>query len=203
MVSLRMPCATEQNGPWPWFWPPSRERWTKRLTEAIIPPMDETEAVRRWREGDAEEICALVGPALTGFCRAAAGSESEAQDLFQETWRKALERKADFREGSFPAWLVTLAWHLWIDRKRRLASERRGLEAKSREPAPSPPASPGEALALAELLDRLPEDERGAVLLYDLQGLTLREAAKALGVSHTTLRDRLVRAHGILRRLVS
>jgi len=54
--------------------------------------------------------------------------------------------------------------------------------------------------ALMRQFERLPEVERAAVELVDLEGLTPKEAALALGVSGVAFRKRLSRARARLRK---
>lgn len=145
---------------------------------------------------DFDALYTRHAPPLAAFCRLLAGRDADAQDLFQSTWARALERIADYREeGSFRAWLSTLAYRLWVDRKRRLNTETQALQILAREPQAPEGADPEELRLLRDALARLDEGEREAVLLYDVEGLTLRQAAEALGVSHTAVRERIAKTH--------
>lgn len=164
-----------------------------------------SEALRRWRGGDTagfDRLHALVAPGLRAFCRTLTKDESAAADLFQETWAQAIARIRDYREDrSFPAWLGTLAYHLWVDQRRRRETERRLLASRP-PPSEEAPGQVGEALALREVLDRLPPEEREAVLLYHLEGLLLREVAALQGVSVASVHERLMRAYQALAKLL-
>lgn len=165
---------------------------------------EESEALRRWRQGDPEgfeALYALAAPPLSAFCRLLAGGEAAAADLFQETWQKAVARIGAYREGrSFQSWLTAVAYHLWVDQERRRKTERRALEERLQ--ASPQEAGSDDASDLQEILDRLPAGEREAVLLVDLQGFSLREAAEVLGVPRATLHERLGRAHEALARIL-
>lgn len=146
-----------------------------------------------------EEHYARASPRLAAFCRLLTGNETEAAELFQDTWAQALTRAAQSRGvPSFNAWLVAIARNLWVDRLRRRGAERRALEARGLPPEAVDPASSD----LQEALGRLPAEEREAVLLYHLQGFSLREAAAVAGTTPWVIRERLGRAHQALRRLL-
>ena len=164
--------------------------------------MDEEEALARWLEGDAEafeRLYALVSPRLRAYCRLLSQEEGEAADLFQETWRKALSRIHQYqRSNSFRAWLSAIARNLWVDRSRRLELETSTL--KGMTPEAEAPGAP-ETLELRDLLGRLPPEDREVFLLYHVQGISLKEAAKSLGVTTWELRSRLARALSALQRI--
>ena len=150
---------------------------------------------------DLGELCAAVEPDLAAFCRYLTGSEDSARDLFQDTWRRALERRASYGEDlSFKAWVFSIARKLWIDRVRRAGAERRALKARAgglREEREVP-----DPLPLREALARLPEEEREAFLLYHGHGLSLREAARVIGVTPWVVRERLGRAQEVLEKFL-
>lgn len=134
-----------------------------------------------------------TAPGLSALCRALTRNEAEALDLFQETWKRALERIGAYRDDlSFGGWLASIARNLWLDQYRRRKVERKALEGR---PVPGDvqggPDDP---------LEGLPEDEREAVALYHLQGLSLKETASILGATVWDVRGRLRRAHEALGR---
>ena len=144
--------------------------------------------------GDFESRYAGSAPALSSFCRMLARNEAAAADLFQETWRKALESPEGYRgEGSYAGWLCAIARNLWVDQVRR-----RGKEARALSLLPARAEVPPASADLAEALMGMPERERLAVQLYHLQGLSLREAASALDASVWEVRESLGRAHARL-----
>lgn len=154
-----------------------------------------------WRRGDAAAFEALyrrVSPDLYGFCRAlCAGTPQDADDVLQETFRKAVSLAADYRgDGALTAWLASIARTTFLDLRRR---RRRRLEVAipSHADPPAPPEAPGAALDAEALLARLPEEEREAVACRVLMGLSIEETAEALGVSPATVKRRV--AEGFLR----
>lgn len=161
----------------------------------------DAELLARWRDGDAlafEALYAEVSPGLSAYCRMLTGSEGAASDLFQETWARAMTRAESFREQrSAKGWLLSIAHHLWIDEWRRKKVERRILDLKSKD-LREEARDEGSDLDLATALKGLSPEHRSLILLYDLQGLTIRETAETLGLSRSTAQERLFKARRAL-----
>ena len=72
--------------------------------------------------GNADAIDRLVakyGKDLLAYLTATTRNKSDAEEIFQDTWLKAMRKIAFFRGGSFKAWLTTIARNCVIDRARR------------------------------------------------------------------------------------
>jgi RNA polymerase sigma-70 factor, ECF subfamily len=84
----------------------------------------DAELVERARQGDADAFGELVDRHRSGVYRAALaalGSPADAEDAAQDTFLTAYRRLASFRgEASFRTWLLTIAWHQAINRRRGL-----------------------------------------------------------------------------------
>jgi RNA polymerase sigma-70 factor (ECF subfamily) len=152
--------------------------------------------------------------ALHNFGRYLTGSTTEAQDLVQETYARALRSAATFTPGTnLKAWLFRILRNAYIDlyRRRRAEPTVGGLDTV--HPDVEVPAE--EAWLLNDLeLDRLrslvvaeieramlslTEDTREVILL-DLEGFTEAEAAAVIGCPVGTVKSRLSRARAALRR---
>jgi len=143
-------------------------------------------------------------PALRAYARALLHDREAADDLVQDTLETAVARARQWRgDGTLRSWLFRILLNRFRDGLRR----RRAAPVVALFPdAPEPPVpGDGEArLALAEVhaaMGRLPEDQRAALLLVALEGLSLAEAAQALGVAEGTLASRLARARAGLRQM--
>ncbi|USI72569.1 sigma-70 family RNA polymerase sigma factor [Sphingomonas morindae] len=157
---------------------------------------------------DAEMIAGVrpLIPALRRYARALLRDGDEADDLVQDALERALRRWAQRQPGmSARGWLFAILHNLAIDRLRRRA--RQGV-AEPLEAVPAArlvtPAGQEEALARADilrLLDRLPEEQRAALLLIGVEELSYGEAALVLGVPVGTVMSRLSRGRERLRRL--
>lgn len=142
---------------------------------------------------------------------------SDADEIVQETFLQAFRALAAYRgEASFRTWLYRIALRVVLMRQR--AARRRPTEPLGAGPerpeadalAASGAASlsvPADALlarkelagALREALDGLGPAYRPVVELRDLEGLSSGAAADALGLSPEAVRQRLRRAHRLLR----
>lgn len=150
------------------------------------------------RDCFAEQLIALL-PRLRRFARGLAGSAAEADDLVQAACERALARRHQFQEGTrFDSWMFRIVQTIWIDQIRSrdvrkedgdIAEERLGSdEAVRRVEA---------RLALVEVrraVNRLPPDQRTALLLVTVDGLSYKEAAEVVRVPVGTIMSRLARA---------
>jgi len=145
--------------------------------------------------------------------------EQDAEDITQQTFLSASEHLADFRgESSFLTWLLRIATHaaLKVIRKRRglpTVSLEASTESQERfEDVPHPEyiadwRNSPEQLAernevqrlLDEALSKLDEKHRFVFLLRDVEGLSIKETAEALGLSEANTKVRLLRARLQLR----
>jgi RNA polymerase sigma factor (sigma-70 family) len=132
-------------------------------------------------------------------------------DLTSETFARAMEGFAGFdpRRGSDRAWLFGIAAHVFArhceqsaggrDAVARLGG-RRTLDEDEIEELAGRIDAEREGAALMQRYARLPPVERTAIELVDLEELTPKEAALALGVSRVSFRQRLSRARSRLRK---
>jgi len=127
------------------------------------------------------------------------GEAHDAEDLTQETFLRAFERRDSFRPGTnMRAWLMRIASNALFDlqRKRRTARAT-PLDDKQVQAAPTP-AGPAETAELggllAEALARLPETQRLVFLLRSTEELSFRDIAGAIGTSEETARWHMLQA---------
>lgn len=129
----------------------------------------------------------------------------EAQDLTQETFLRAYQRRDSLREaGAQTAWLYRIATHVSLDRLRQYA-RRSPMESDTdldqvEVPEPDTP-SLQQAIEQDEMsacvqryLNRLSDSYRAVILLYDMHDLTAPEIAQLLGESLANVKIRLHRA---------
>ena len=124
----------------------------------------------------------------------------EAADAVQDACLSAFRAAATFRgDARVTTWLHRIVVNACLDRARRQAV---------RPIAPMPdeaPADPRDLLAeretslvVEEALATLPEDQRVAIVLVDLQGLSVAEAAAVLDVPEGTVKSRCFRGRARL-----
>ncbi len=149
--------------------------------------------------------------------------QQDAEDVTQQTFLSALEHLKDFRgESSFSTWLFRIATHAAL----KIIRKRKGLDTVSLEEATTPNEEDGriphpefiadwrqspEELAqqaevrrvLEQALEQLDEKHRLVFLLRDVEGLSIKETAEALGLSEANTKVRLLRARLQLRELLT
>jgi RNA polymerase sigma-70 factor, ECF subfamily len=145
--------------------------------------------------------------------------EQDAEDVTQQTFLSALENLKGFRgEAGFATWLLRIASHaaLKIIRKRKglptVSLDAATESADTPETVPHPEyiadwrQSPEKLVPqneirrlLDEALAHLDEKHRLVFLLRDVEGLSIRETAEALGLSEANIKVRLLRARLQLR----
>ncbi len=132
-------------------------------------------------------------------------------DLTSETFVRAVAGFEGFdpRRGSDRAWLFGIAAHVFAHHCERSAGGRdaiarlggrRPLEGDEIEELAERIDAENEGAALMRRYEKLPPIERAAIELVDLEGLTPKEAAVALGVSSVAFRKRLSRARSRMRK---
>ena len=135
------------------------------------------------------------------------GNPVDAEDLVQETSMKGLRRFDSFVEGTdFKAWMMRILANTYIDLYRRRKREKpAGAEDAVLALAESEsPLRKGDLEFLLpddieKALGRLPEEQRAAIVLVDVNGLTNQEAAEALGWPLGTVNSRVYRGRMELR----
>lgn len=141
-------------------------------------------------------------PRLRRFARALAGNVHDADDLVQAAIERALRHAGQWRpEAGLDGWLFGIVRHAWIDevrarqRRRQVfvpeqAGEQVGDDSAQRQDA---------RMTVQAAMARLPEEQRLAVALVLVEGLSYREAAEVLQVPVGTLTSRLARGRDALQ----
>jgi RNA polymerase sigma factor (sigma-70 family) len=143
-------------------------------------------------------------PALRRYARSLAGDEADAEDLVHDALVRAYERRRTFRPGgNLRAWLLSVLHNAFVSSRRARRAELARVAGAATEPA-DPRIGPSQdgAVRLVELVQAfraLPEEQRAALHLVAVEGLSYQEAALALGIPVGTLMSRLSRARTALR----
>ena len=131
-------------------------------------------------------------PALRLCARALTRDSETADDIVQDTLVRALRSEHLFHDGDVRAWLYTILTNLNRNRLRSLSRRPTLMPIKDSDAAMTGPDTGSRDIARA--LDDLAEDQRAALLLVVLEGLTYREVAEVQGVPIGTVMSRLARA---------
>jgi RNA polymerase sigma-70 factor (ECF subfamily) len=151
------------------------------------------------------ELLAAV-PSLRHFALSLARDSSRADDLVQETLLRAWANIDRFEQGTnLNAWLFTILrnqFHTYHRKRHREVADPDGSYAAH---LISIPEQPGR-IALSELevaLDRLPPDQREALVLVGIDGLSYDDAANICGVAVGTIKSRVYRARARLAEMLT
>ena len=158
---------------------------------------------------DAEEISVrLVAllPRLRRFARSLSRNQHDADDLTQVVVERALRNQAQFHAGAnLAAWMFGIMKNVWIDNWR--AHGRRGEvplpEDTGEHTAISPVDTQATLWSVSEAMSKLPEEQRLAVALVLVEGLSYKEAAEVLEVPIGTVTSRLARGRAALAAALS
>ncbi len=170
--------------------------------------MTETEIMKGLRDRDTAMIAALIdehGGRLLRYLLLLTGDRSTAEDMFQETWVRVLERGYQYKGAfGFQAWLLSIARHLVIDqsrRKRPLSLEDLACGGRPFDAVAAPVDTPLERLCTQELwaqvnaqARRLPRAHLEVLLRRVDDEMLLTEISETMSVPLSTVKGRLYRA---------
>jgi RNA polymerase sigma-70 factor (ECF subfamily) len=186
------------------------------------PDQSNDELVRRAKDGDLaafEELTTRHERQVYSLALRILQNPHDAEDVTQQAFLSALENLAGFREeSSFATWLYRITTHAAL----KVLRKRRGLDTVSLEEATTPADDDGavahpEFIAdwrqspeelvhrretqrlLDDALAQLDEKHRVVFVLRDVEGLSVKETAAALGLSEANVKVRLLRARLQLR----
>jgi RNA polymerase sigma factor (sigma-70 family) len=148
------------------------------------------------------DVIGLLGP-LQRYARSLTRDESQAEDLVQDTLVRAYERRGSFRSGgNLRGWLLSILHNTFIDHRRRHVAESRRLEQVLSLTDTAVPPEQESRVQLQQVQTAfmsLPDEQRAALHLVAIEGLSYQEAATALKIPVGTLMSRLGRARAALR----
>jgi RNA polymerase sigma-70 factor (ECF subfamily) len=156
----------------------------------------------------ADEVRAALGellPRLRRFARVITRNVPDADDLVQISVEKALARAAQWRPGSrLDSWMFGIMKNAWIDeiRARRRRERVHAPEEAGAQVGDASAESRDIALSVQAAMVRLPEEQRMAIALVLIEGLSYKDAAETLGIPIGTLTSRLARGREALQRLL-
>ena len=141
---------------------------------------------------------------LKGFLRRRLADPEEAADVLQEILMTIHRGRHTYDPGRpFEPWLFSIVRHVIVDhvrrRKRVARIELPGDDELSTMTAPDAMSS---SAVLHDALERLPQTQREAFEMLQLDGLSVADAAARVGASPGALRVRAHRAYKALRELL-
>jgi RNA polymerase sigma factor (sigma-70 family) len=154
-----------------------------------------------------EALVRRHGPMVFGVCRRVVGNHHDAEDAFQATFLILARKASSVRPRERVAnWLHGVALRTALKAKA-LTAKLRGREKQLAEMPEAEAAQESQWRDLQPLLDQelngLPENYRLPILLCDLEGKAIKEAAQQLGWPQGTLSGRLARGRKLLAKRLS
>jgi RNA polymerase sigma-70 factor (ECF subfamily) len=137
---------------------------------------------------DPDRFCRALSPRLVGSLVLFCGDRGLAEELAQEALARAFERWDRVSRMDAPeAWVYRTAFNLARTQGRRRTLERRAQRQLALAPAPALPDS-ATAVALRDAVAALPPRQRAAVVARFYAGLSVAQAATALGCAPGTVK---------------
>jgi RNA polymerase sigma-70 factor (ECF subfamily) len=173
--------------------------------------------IERARDGDLEafnDLVRLYQDQLFALVVRMVPDRDQASDAVQETFFSAFRNLNSFRGGSVRSWLNRICVNAAMDtqraRKRRPVQPYPELEDDSWQPPAGPDVDPerivvtGErSRVLNEAMTHITDDQRTAIVLYDVEGYDYGEIAEMTGVSLGTVKSRIHRGRLALRGILA
>jgi RNA polymerase sigma-70 factor (ECF subfamily) len=171
-----------------------------------LPELTDAELLRAHVDGDPQAFAELVRrhrDRLWAVALRTIGDREEAADAVQDALLSAHRGAAGFRgDSAVTTWLHRIVVNACLDRIRRRQAHPTvplpdGSRPEDGHPAGPEPAAPIQdhdtALVVREALAALPVEQRAALVLVDVQGYAVAEAAEILGVAEGTVKSRCAR----------
>lgn len=189
------------------------------IADASSQKRDEAQMIAAILAGDRDLYHRLIQPYELSVYRMAMSfvkNETEAEDVAQEAFLKALHNLANFRaESKFSTWLISITLNearRWLRRQRTVRKE--SLDDPLEEGGKVSPALlrdwreiPSEALErkevralLREAIGHLSPIYREVLVMRDIEELSIEETAGALAISISSVKVRLHRARIMLQK---
>lgn len=164
-------------------------------------------------------LYALLAPRILAYLNGLLGDKAAAEDTLQVTFLKVHEARSTYVLGANPIpWMYTIAHRTCLDELRRRKRSRvrltqdgtmptepaahiTGVSADAHQDGSGRPDPVATAAALAAL-DRLPENQRLALILTKVHGRSTAEAAMITGTTPGAIKQRAHRAYVTLRQLL-
>jgi len=166
-----------------------------------------------------DELVRTYSPSIFHVAYRMLGDSAESSDVVQEIFLKVFRNIGGFKgEAALKTWIFRIALSeilnrlRWWKRRRRFATmsldeQPNGNGTISAYAVASASPTPEEVLqskeeegAIQEALGKLSKDHRSIIVLRDIEGFSYNEIADVLGVSVGTVKSRLARARGDLKK---
>ncbi|HVZ71960.1 MAG TPA: RNA polymerase sigma factor [Polyangia bacterium] len=187
--------------------------------------LEAAELMARYCDGDVaafHQLYAKLAPRVLAYLKGLLGERAAAEDVLQQAFIKVHEARATYVRAANPIpWIYTIAHRTCLDELRRRKRSRVRLtkdgtvatEGASQtahaahitgvaEGAHESEEPSAEAVAAMAALQRLPENQRQALILTKVHGRSIAEAAQIAGTTPGAIKLRAHRAYVTLRELL-
>ena len=166
---------------------------------------DDAALLRAHAAGDPDAFAELVRrhrDRLWAVALRTVGDREEAADALQDALLSAYRAADRFRgDSAVTTWLHRIVVNACLDRMRRRQS-RPTVPLPETDVTPAPASDRDTAIVVREALATLPAEQRAALVLVDVQGYAVAEAAQILGVAEGTIKSRCARGRARLAGLL-
>ncbi len=189
----RITNSSAKKGPDPW----DKAQWVSWEAMMVKIQAGDQECYRQFLDE--------IGPVLYNFVRRRVFNPELVPDVYQEVLLTLHKARHSYEPGRpLGPWLFTVARNSMLDamKKNRKFAQR---EVLTEELPENPREEKDDSLSdeLHQALQALPQDNRVAVELLKMRGLTLEEAAAQLGISVGALKVRAHRGYKELRKILT
>jgi RNA polymerase sigma-70 factor, ECF subfamily len=170
-------------------------------------------ADRQSDSGSFEELAMPLLARLYNFAHWLTQDRSEAEDLVQETYMKALKGFASFHQGTnFRAWMYRILRNTFLTSRAGLRAATVSLDCEDEQPSREPvaPGTPESILissadqqAIQKALEELSVHYREVILLCDVEEMSYQDIAETLAIPMGTVMSRLSRGRKAMRESLS
>lgn len=160
-----------------------------------------------------EKCISLYGNEIYSFCRRLTNSKLEADELYQDTFLKAVEMIEQIQPESNPkSYLLSIAVRLWNNKRRKYAWRNRiaGMENLTEEKqdlcrgencsVEEQIIAQEQAAVLRKKINELGDKYRVPIYLYYMEELSIKEISKVLKIPKGTVKSRLFKAREVLKK---
>jgi RNA polymerase sigma-70 factor, ECF subfamily len=171
------------------------------------PDRAERRLAARLRAGDTDALAAAYdayGAATFGLLQRMLGDRAAAEDVQQQVFTEVWRRAGDYdpRRAGLLTWVLTIARSRAIDHLRRRVPEPRDPQLPDARTVEAEADALLERWRLAQLLGRLPQDERALLRLRFYDERSQSEISAATGIPIGTVKARMVRGLTRLREMI-
>ncbi|MBO0871387.1 MAG: SigE family RNA polymerase sigma factor, partial [Micromonosporaceae bacterium] len=146
---------------------------------------------------DFDEFYAATSRRVVGHLYAMLGNITDAEDAVQEAYTRAWLRWSRLREYADPeGWVRTVAYRVAVSSWRKAVN--RFTAHQRHGGVPDAPEIGPEHVMLVDAMRRLPAQQRRALVLYHVVGLSIEDIARETGTASGTVKSRLARGRQAL-----